>query len=270
MASTVDRTRAAAPETLRESAERFLDTLDAPNTRRAYSIAVTKVVDELDQRAAGPEFAVSRPLALVSEAEIGAALHTLWGTAAINTWNARRAAIGKWLTWCRAQGWAAPGVPASARRFTPPETGTRVRSHTEIDHLIDRHDIHLREQTLWRMLYETCARADELLQLNIEDLDLAGRRAPVSPTGAVVSWGIGTALLLPRLIQERTHGPLFITHRRPRPGKRMSPRDMCPDTGYARLSYDQARAVLDTATAVDGPGSGWDLRDFRHSGLSRP
>jgi hypothetical protein len=25
------------------------------------------------------------------------------------------------------------------------------------------------------MLYETCARTDELLQINIEDLDLAGR-----------------------------------------------------------------------------------------------
>jgi site-specific recombinase XerD len=34
------------------------------------------------------------------------------------------------------------------------------------------------------MLYETCARAEELLQLNIEDLDLAGRSAPVKSKGA--------------------------------------------------------------------------------------
>ena len=39
--------------------------------------------------------------------------------------------------------------------------------------------MHLREKTLWRMLYETCARAEEILGINIEELDLAGRRTPV-------------------------------------------------------------------------------------------
>ena len=34
------------------------------------------------------------------------------------------------------------------------------------------------------MLYETCARAEELLQVNIEDLDLAGRCCPVKSKGA--------------------------------------------------------------------------------------
>ncbi|MEU5566286.1 hypothetical protein [Micromonospora musae] len=29
------------------------------------------------------------------------------------------------------------------------------------------------ERTLWRMLYETCARAEEILGVNIEELDLA-------------------------------------------------------------------------------------------------
>jgi hypothetical protein len=37
-------------------------------------------------------------------------------------------------------------------------------------------------------------------------------------------------------------------------------RDVCPDTGLARLSYGQARAPLDGHTAVRGPGTGWDLR----------
>jgi integrase len=32
----------------------------------------------------------------------------------------------------------------------------------------------LRERTLWRMLYETAARAVEVLALNVEDLDLEG------------------------------------------------------------------------------------------------
>ncbi|MFI2233765.1 hypothetical protein [Nocardia testacea] len=41
-----------------------------------------------------------------------------------------------------------------------------------------------------------------------------------------------------------------------------------PDTGLARLSYDQARYLLDAATATDGPGTGWDLHELRHSGLT--
>jgi hypothetical protein len=36
--------------------------------------------------------------------------------------------------------------------------------------------VHLREKTLWRMRYETAGRAEESLGVNIEDLDIAGRR----------------------------------------------------------------------------------------------
>ncbi|MFI9533704.1 site-specific integrase [Nocardia fusca] len=79
-------------------------------------------------------------------------------------------------------------------------------------------------------------------------------------------WDAGTARLLPRLIRNRTRGPVFLTHRRPGPGKYRAERDLCPNTGLARLSYDQARDLLDAATATDGPG--WDLHELRHSGLT--
>ncbi|MEV0297444.1 hypothetical protein [Nocardia sp. NPDC050710] len=62
-----------------------------------------------------------------------------------------------------------------------------MRSRTAIDRLIARRDIHLWEKTLWRMLYETCARAEELPQLNIEDLGLAGRCAWVKPMRELTS-----------------------------------------------------------------------------------
>ena len=65
-----------------------------------------------------------------------------------------------------------------------------------------------------------------------------------------VYWDAGTARLLPRLLKGRTRGPVFVTHRRPGPGKVVSSRDVCPDTGFARLSYGQARALLDEHTAV--------------------
>lgn len=63
---------------------------------------------------------------------------------------------------------------------------------------------------------------------------------------------------------------MFVTHRRrPGPGKAVSPRDICPDTGFARLPYGQARALLDEHTAVREPGTGWDLHEYRHSSLTR-
>ncbi|GAD86060.1 hypothetical protein [Nocardia asteroides] len=41
----------------------------------------------------------------------------------------------------------------------------------------------------------------------------------------------------------------------------------CPDAGLALLSYDQARD-LHAATALERPGTGWDLHELRHSSLT--
>jgi site-specific recombinase XerD len=113
--------------------------------------------------------------------------------------------------------------------------------------------MHLREKTLYRMLYESAGRSEEILGLNIEGLDFAGRRCQVKAKG-VRTKGRGC-------------GPVFLTHRRG-PGKVVNSRDVCPDTGLARLSYGQARALLDEHTAIGGPGRGWDLHEFRHSALA--
>lgn len=191
-----------------------------------------------------------------------------------------------WLGWCGERGYDGPQVPAWMKRLTPPDSETPAHSKMAVDRLIARRDVHLREKTLWRMLYETCARAEEILGVNIEELDLAGRRTRVKAKGArprtrrrgapreefvlePVFWDAGTARLLPRLIKGRTRGPVFVTHRRPGPGKVLSPRGVCPDAGLVRLSYGQARALLDAHTAVGGvPGAGWDLHEYRHSGLT--
>jgi hypothetical protein len=79
-----------------------------------------------------------------------------------------------------------------------------------------------------------------------------------------VYWDAGTARLLPRLLKGRTRGPVFVTARRAGPGKVIGPRDVCPDTGAAHLSY----ALLDFHTATQGPGTGWDLHEYRHSVLT--
>ena len=271
---------------MRAAADAFLDSVRSPNTRRAYAAAVEKTAVRLDGHGVeGTGVGWSRPLAGVADEEVGEALEALWGEAAVNTWNARRAAVLSWLSWCREHGHTAPAVPAWVKRAAAPDSQTPVRSRTAIDRLIARRDVHVREKTLWRMLYETCTRAEELLEVNIEDLDLAGRCCPVKSKGArprtrrrgaghgefvleTVYWDAGTARLLPRLIKERSRGPLFVAHRRPGPGKAVGERDVCPDTGLARLSYGQARALLDAATATHGPGTGWDLHELRHSGLT--
>ncbi|MGW2638573.1 site-specific integrase [Streptomyces sp. NPDC001348] len=262
--------------TVRAAADVFLDSLGNPNTVRNYGIGVGKTAERLGE---------ARPLESVADDEIGEALELLWGTAAVNTWNSRRAGVLSWLGWCRERGYEGPIVPAWAKRLAVPDSETPARSKMAIDRLVARREVQLREKTLWRMLDETAGRAEEILGVNVEDLDFAGRRRPVKAKGArskarrrgqaredfvleTVYWDAGTARLLPRLLKGRTRGPVFVTHRRPGPGKVVSPRDVCPDTGLARLSYGQARALLDEHTAVRGPGTGWDLHEYRHSALT--
>jgi integrase len=140
-------------------------------------------------------------------------------------------------------------VPAWAKRLAVPDAETPARSKMAVDRLIARRDVHLREKKLWRMLYETAGRAEEILGVNIEDLGFAGRRCPVKAKGArskarrrgqaredyaleTVHWGAGAAGLLPRLLKGRIRGPVFVTRRRTR------------------------------------PGTGWDLHEYRHSALT--
>ncbi|MGW0590988.1 tyrosine-type recombinase/integrase [Streptosporangium sp. NPDC002607] len=137
---------------------------------------------------------------------------------------------------------------------------------TTIHRLLSRRDLPLRERALWRMLYETAARAAEILALNVEDLDLEHRRAPVRSKGGAaewVYWDSGTAHLLPRLLRlpdgsVRSRGPLFLSERRPVPARRPAAADICPHTGRARLGYDRARVLLDKH-------AGLDLHQLRHS-----
>jgi integrase/recombinase XerC/integrase/recombinase XerD len=42
-----------------------------------------------------------------------------------------------------------------------------------------RGEVALRERALWRLLYETAARANEILSLDVDDLDLVNKRARI-------------------------------------------------------------------------------------------
>jgi len=189
------------------------------------------------------------------------------------TWNRNRAAVVSWLNWCASRKrWPAPQLPGDAERPKEHSDTTRALPRGRIERLLSRRDIPLREKTLWRMLYETAARASEVLALNVEDLDLEQRRAPVRSKGGdteFVYWDTGTAHLLPRLLRlpgdtSRTSGPVFLARRRPVPARRPAPRDICPHTGRARLGYDRARVLFKKYTAT-ATSNGLELHQLRHS-----
>ncbi|MEV1179578.1 site-specific integrase, partial [Nonomuraea sp. NPDC049784] len=244
--------------TLADAADEFLSThrVANSNTHRAYTSAIDHTIAAVGGGA--------RRLADVTDAEIGDALTCLWGRCAPATWNRNRAAVSSWLTWCASKKrWAAPSVPAEAERRRENVDHTKAVAKTKLERLLSRRDLPLRDKTLYRMLYETAARAAEILSLDVDDLDLENRRAPLRSKGGDVEWiywGTGTARLLPRLLRlpeghpdglARTRGPLFLAERRPVPARRPGLEHICPHTGRPRLGYDRIRVLMEQQIGLD-------------------
>lgn len=250
--------RRPGPVLVADAMEAFLATPRrnaSAHTQRAYALALHRVADQLGRH---------RPLAEVADAELGQALTALWGGRAPSTWNRNRAALGSWLAWCRDKArWPAPALPPTCERRRELRDATKAVDPARIDRICTRRDIGLRERLLWRMLYETASRAEAVLQLNVEDIDVENRRARVTVKGGDIEWivwGRGTALLLPRYLRGRPAGPLFLSERRPGPNRRVTAarRDLCPETGRIRLGYDRARALIKRH-------AGLTLHQLRHS-----
>jgi integrase/recombinase XerD len=174
-----------------------------------------------------------------------------------------------WLDGDPTAGWARPKIPVDT---------TRALTRAQVA-AIWRLDVPLRDRALWRMLYETAARAEEILGLDVPDLDLPSKRGRVISKGGTtdwVHWQTGTAMLLPRLLAGRREGPVFLTARKP--GRAVSTGDLCPVTGRARLSYRRAAESFELATRpLANPGAtareleklrGWTLHQLRHSLLT--
>ncbi|WP_436757795.1 sigma-70 family RNA polymerase sigma factor [Streptosporangium sp. V21-05] len=144
------------------------------------------------------------------------------------------------------------GVPrdlaAGLGRRPEPRGRTRPMDRPRVEALWERPDIAPRERALWLLLHESAAGAGPVLSLNVEDLDLAGRRGKVATGSGWVHWRSGTAELLPYLVAGRRRGPLFLSDRRPGPGRPPAPGDLCPETGRRRLSYERAEYLFKRAT----------------------
>jgi len=174
--------------------------------------------------------------------------------------------------WWAARGWIGPEAQRALkgdmelRRETP---GVLTTKTTEIDAApLFRLRVPLREQTLWRLVYESAAPVEHLLALDVSDLDFGARR--VRPKGGPrradrIGWGERSAELLPLLTIGRAAGPLFLTERRA--AGRVPTADVCPYTGRARLSVRRAAELFGAATRQTDPrGESWNLRDLRVAG----
>jgi integrase/recombinase XerD len=173
------------------------------------------------------------------------------------------------ISWWRGQGWLQADPTVGLERRPAPPDRTRALSRDQIAALFQL-DVGLRDKTYWRLLYETAARAEEILALNVEDLDLPNKRARVVSKGGTIEWvhwQSGAAALLPRLLKGRTRGPLFLTGRRA--PARTPTLDVCPISGRARLSYRRAAELFTQATGpLTQHGRGWTLHHLRHSALT--
>jgi len=248
---------AGTSASLGHATEAYLATLsrrDQANTYRAYSRRL---------RAAVAEFGAAAPPGQIDPDAFAAWFTAQWGDGSPATWNATLATFRSAATWWAEQGWAGADPSRRLRRRSLPPDRSRALSRADVDQLLTREDISLRERVLWRLLYETAARSAEVLALDVEDLDLPNRRARVRRKGGaidIIVWQTGTARLLPRLLKGRTSGPLFLTDRRAR--VELPPGDIDQVSGRARLSYTHAEALFKQASG------GATLHQLRHSALT--
>ncbi|WSC89607.1 sigma-70 family RNA polymerase sigma factor [Streptosporangium sp. NBC_01756] len=230
--------------TLAEATRVFLarDDLDAA-TIRSYGQTMSRLRRDL-----GDDI----PLSDVSAGQVAEVFATAWGSAAAATWNRHRGAVRSFSAWIAAQA-GRPGdlsqdLAVGLGRRPEPRGRTRPISRPYAEALWERPDLALRERVLWLLLYESAAGVGSVLALNVEDLDLAGMRGRVAAGSGWIHWRSGTAELIPRLIAGRRRGPLFLSDRRPGPGRPPAAGDLCPETGRRRLSYERAEYLFKQAT----------------------
>jgi site-specific recombinase XerD len=243
----------------------FLDRFrDDPATRATYTETLRRL-----RETAGDHV----PVAALTP-EIYEQTMARWDERAANTWNKHLSALTSFTAYCGRHDWLTtdPGRRLERRKVT--RTRDKAIPRARLDRLFTDDRNPLRERVLWRMLYETCARTEEILSLNVPDLDMEFRRALVVEKGsdrAYVHWETPTARLLPRLLAGRTIGPVFLADRRaPAIGRRTPhPADVDPVSGRGRLSYPRAEYLFKQASKGHDPhGAGHTLHQLRHSGLT--
>ena len=193
--------------------------------------------------------------------EVEAHLAAAYGQRSAAYSNRNRAAISGLFTFAVRKRWVTRNPVEEVARRQQRTTLDRAITLEKLQAAWNSPDVPLRERCLWALLYETAARASEILGLNVPDLDLGERSGRIKAKGggeAEVFWATTSARLLDRYLDGREQGPVFVGERRPRQAQ--PARDLSPD-GYARLSYRRAEELLQHHT-------GWTLHRLRHSALT--
>ena len=180
-------------------------------SRRTYRLALDTV---------GHQIGSDTPLDEIRPEQLLGVFLSRWGDSTPNTWNTRLIAVRSFLSFCRARGWIDHDpLELVGRRRPPRDRTSKAIPVTALGTLWARRDVHLREKALWRLLYETAARATEVLNLNIEDMDFHLRQATIVGKGGhreLIFWASGAARVMSRYLHGRSRGPVFLTHRKPR------------------------------------------------------
>jgi len=246
--------------TVTDAADAFLARATAPTTRRSYGQTMNALTAAYGDR---PLDALDGP----AVAELAA---DSWGTLAPATWNRHVATLRSFTAFCRRTGRLQVDLCAGLERRPEKTDRTKAVADTSLERLFRREDVPVREKCLWRLLYETAARAQEVLSLNVEDLDLDNKRARTTSKGGDTEWlhfQSGSARLLPRVIAGRQTGPLFLADRRPAPARTPATVDVCPATGRGRLSYERAEYLFKRHSQRISR-NGLTLHQLRHSALT--
>ncbi|MPZ51354.1 MAG: tyrosine-type recombinase/integrase [Acidimicrobiia bacterium] len=249
----------SSDETLATAVDLFLDPSRdlMASTRRTYDKTLRVLAADLggDHR-----------LADVTRDDLEELLRARWDHTAPATWNRHVAVLGSFFAYCVDREWLIVSPARKLERRKPRKTPEQERqdqvlTHSERDRLFTLRSASLRDRLLWRMLYDTAARADEILSLDVEDLDRPINQAVVKGKGGSaerVHWTSETARLLTRYLAGRKSGPLFLTERGARPAHAASSDRYGNQT---RLSYRRAAAIFKQA-------SGSTLHKLRHSALT--
>ena len=180
-------------------------------TRRTYRLALDTV---------GHQIGSDTPLSEIHPEQLLGVFLARWGDSTPNTWNTRLIAVRSFLSFCQTRDWIDHDPLELVDRRRPPRDRTsKAIPVTALETLWTRRDVHLREKALWRLLYETAARATEVLNLNIEDTDFHLRQATIIGKGGhreLIFWASGAARVMSRYLHGRSRGPVFLTHRKPR------------------------------------------------------
>ena len=174
--------------TIGDAIAAYLAGLDRPETRTTH----TQYRATLRRLAA--HFGSGADVAGVGAAALQSWVEETWGQRTPATFNRAvdvlRSAFGYWA----AEGWCTEDPSRALRRRRVAPDRARALARAQVEALLTREDLPLRERVLWRMLYETAARAAEVLGLDVEDLDLPNRRAKVRRKGGADTARVRAAL----------------------------------------------------------------------------